>query len=381
MSARSLILGIETSCDDTGVAVIDLSGKVLADKIHSQTSVRMGGVIPTFAMHSHAHNIHKLVTETLEEANVSPDKLTAVAVSNRPGLKGPLLVGTDYAKYMCLKYKLPMIPIHHMEAHALTARMIEPDKTKFPFLVLLISGGHSLLALASDIDQYSVLGYSIDDSPGEALDKCSRMLGIHNLPNMRDMAGGKAVEILANSVNNQTDIEFPVPMRHYRDCRFSFAGVKATVYDYVNRTRVKSDLDCDEIFPQLGGVCAALQHSVTKHLCERLQRGIEYLHMRDILDVNTLVVSGGVASNNYIRQGLRKVTDHYNMATICPPPSLCTDNGVMIAWNGLERWRAKKGIVDFRSALEVGVETRVPLGEDWHPLIEKVGIKCKWIKI
>ena len=192
---------------------------MLADKIHSQTSVRMGGVIPTFAMHSHAHNIHKLVTETLEEANVSPDKLTAVAVSNRPGLKGPLLVGTDYAKYMCLKYKLPMIPIHHMEAHALTARMIEPDKTKFPFLVLLISGGHSLLALASDIDQYSVLGYSIDDSPGEALDKCSRMLGIHNLPNMRDMAGGKAVEILANSVNNQTDIEFPVPMRHYRDCR------------------------------------------------------------------------------------------------------------------------------------------------------------------
>ena len=182
MNIRTLILGIETSCDDTGVAVIDKAGDILAEKIHSQASVRMGGVIPTFAMTSHAHNIHNIVTETLQQAKVSPDQLDAVAVSNRPGLKGPLIVGTDYAKYLCLKYKKPMIPIHHMEAHALTARMIDPDNTKFPFLVLLISGGHSILALATDIDEYKLLGYTVDNSPGECLDKCARMLGLHNLP-------------------------------------------------------------------------------------------------------------------------------------------------------------------------------------------------------
>ena len=158
LNIRTLILGIETSCDDTGVAVIDNNGLILADSIHSQTSSRMGGVIPTFAMNSHAANIHSLVTETLDKANVTPDKLSAVAVSNRPGLKGSLIVGTDYAKYLCLKHKLPMIPVHHMEAHALTARMINSELTQFPFLVLLISGGHCLIALARDIDKYSLLG-------------------------------------------------------------------------------------------------------------------------------------------------------------------------------------------------------------------------------
>ena len=158
LNIRTLILGIETSCDDTGVAVIDNNGQILADSIHSQTSSRMGGVIPTFAMNSHAANIHSLVTETLDKANVTPDKLSAVAVSNRPGLKGSLIVGTDYAKYLCLKHKLPMIPVHHMEAHALTARMINSELTQFPFLVLLISGGHCLIALARDIDKYSLLG-------------------------------------------------------------------------------------------------------------------------------------------------------------------------------------------------------------------------------
>ena len=128
-------------------------------------------------------------------------------------------------------------------------------------------------------------------------------------------------------------------------------------------------------------MCAALQHVVTKHLCERLQRGVEFLQYKDITNVGTLVVSGGVASNSYIRQGLARVADHYNMVTVVPPPSLCTDNGVMIAWNGLERWRQGKGIVAWDRVLEVGVETRVPLGEDWHPRVEEANIKCKWIKL
>ena len=171
-----------------------------------------------------------------------------------------------------------------MEAHALTARLTHPHLTQFPFLVLLISGGHCLLALATDIDQYALLGSSIDNSPGECLDKCSRMLGLHNLPGMRDVAGGRAVEMVAASVDNKTSLEFPVAMRMYRDCRFSFAGTKATIFDHVNkvRTRSSSELDCDEVVPDVGEVCAALQHSVTRHLCQRVQRALEFLSYKEI---------------------------------------------------------------------------------------------------
>ena len=381
LTARSLILGLETSCDDTGVAVIDQSGRVLSQCLHSQTSVRMGGVIPTFAMYSHAATIDHLVMEALNTAQVSASQLQAVAVSNRPGLAGPLKVGTDYAKYLCLKNKLPIIPIHHMEAHALTARLTSQEEIKFPFLVMLISGGHCLLALARDIDDYKLLGTTIDSSPGECLDKCSRMLGLHNLHNMRDVAGGKAIELMARSVENKTSLEFPVAMRSYRDCRFSFTGLKATIHDHIAKANTRTELDCDETVPDIGEVCAALQHSVTKHMCERLQRGIEYLHSIDLEDVTTLVVSGGVASNLYIRSGLEKVAAHYNMSAVFPPPALCTDNGVMVAWNGLERWRLGRGVLDWDKALDVEVVSRCPLGEDWHPRVETAHIKCKWIKL
>ena len=245
-------MGLETSCDDTGVAVIDQAGQVLSHTLHSQNSVRMGGVIPTFALNSHAASIHRLVTEALHTAEVSPAQLEAVAVSNRPGLRGPLTVGTDYAKYLCIKHKLPIIPIHHMEAHALTARLTSETNINFPFLVMLISGGHCLLALARDIDDYKLLGTSIDCSPGECLDKCSRMLGLHNLPGLRDVAGGKAVELIASQVENKTSLEFPVPMRSYRDCRFSFTGLKATIYDHIARVNSERRLDCDEMVPQIG---------------------------------------------------------------------------------------------------------------------------------
>jgi len=380
-TARTLILGLETSCDDTGVAVIDQSGQVLSQRLHSQASVRMGGVIPTFALHSHAATIHHLVTEALHTAEVSPSQLQAVAVSNRPGLKGPLSVGTDYAKYLCLKHQLPIIPIHHMEAHALTARLTSKEEIKFPFLVLLISGGHCLLALARDIDDYKLLGTSIDCSPGECLDKCSRMLGLHNLPGLRDVAGGKAVELVARQAEDTNRLDFPVPMRSYRDCRFSFTGLKATIHDHIAKVKSQTTLDCDEMVPHVGEVCAALQRSVTKHLCERLQRSIEYLHYSDISSVESLVVSGGVASNLAIRAGLEAVASHYNMSAVFPPPSLCTDNGVMVAWNGLERWRRGRGVVHWADCLQVEVRARCPLGEDWHPRVEAASIKCKWIKI
>ena len=306
---RSLILGLETSCDDTGACVMDMSGKVLGESLSTQLSSRMGGVIPTFAMTFHAQRIEGVVTDCMAKAGVRVEDLTALAVTNRPGLKGPLVIGTDYAKYLCMKHKLPMIPIHHMEAHALTARLLTP--VQFPFLVLLISGGHCLLSLATDIDQFELLGTSIDDSPGEALDKCARRLRLHNLPGMRDMSGGKAVELTAAKANGM--VEFPIPMRGYRDCRFSFSGVKATINDYRVNEEKRLELDPDQVLPDVEEVCAGLQYIVTKHLCERVQRGVEFLKYKGVEGVSTLVVSGGVASNMFIRKGLTTVAEHFGM--------------------------------------------------------------------
>jgi len=286
------------------------------------------------------------------------------------------LIGTDYAKYLCMKYQVPMVPVHHMEAHALTARMITP--VMFPFLVLLISGGHCLLALARDIDNYELLGSSVDNSPGEALDKCARNLKLHTLPGMRDIHGGKVVELIAAKA--KTMVEFPVPMRHYRDCRFSFSGVTATINDHRLAEEKRLGIDPDQVLPMVEEVCAGLQYIVTKHLCERLQRGVEFLQYKGVEGVNTLVVSGGVASNMYIRQGLSSVAEHYGMTGVFPPPRLCTDNGVMVAWNGLERWRARRGVVRWQDVLGVQVKYRCPLGVDIHKEVESAAIKCKWIK-
>jgi len=360
-----------------------------------QNTVRLGGVIPTFAMIEHAQVVESVVADCLSQAGAEPADLTAVAVSTRPGMKGSLTVGTDYAKYLCLKHRLPLIPVHHMEAHALTARLpgtahppsIEPAEhsssttVQFPFLVLLISGGHCLLALATDIDQFQVLGSSIDCSPGEILDKAARDLGLHTLPGLRDVAGGRAVELLAEQGGSEPPVHFPIPMRHHRDCRFSFTGLKAAVRDYAATERARLGLDCDQLLPNLGAVCAGLQYSLTKHLVERLQRGVEFLESHRDLQVGSLVVSGGVASNAAVRSGLDIAAHQLGLATVYPHPSLCTDNGVMVAWNGYERWRAGRGVVPWHQALEVAVQSRCPLGADLHQEVLAASIKCKWLKI
>ena len=250
-------------------------------------------------------------------------------------------------RYLCMKHRLPLIPVHHMEAHALTARMERPHLA-FPFLVLLISGGHCLLAHCRDIDQFTLLGSSIDDSPGEALDKCARMLGLHHMPQFRHMSGGAAIEVLARSSHSPRLMS--VPMRGYRDCRFSFAGVKSQIYDIVRL----AGLEPGQRLPEelLADICSGLQHLVTKHLAERVQRGCDFLEQEGELP-GALVVSGGVASNLHIREGLATVAGHYKMEAVFPPPRLCTDNGVMIAWAGLERWRRDRGVVEAGQVLKV----------------------------
>jgi len=376
---RTIVLGIETSCDDTGAAVIDQSGRLLGECISSQLSTRYGGVIPTFAMIFHRDKIEGVVNEALKQAGVGIEDISCVAVTNRPGLKGPLLVGTDYAKYLCSKYNKPMIPIHHMAAHALTVRMEED--VKFPFMILLISGGHCILGIAKDIDDFVLLGASKDDSPGETLDKVARRLRLHSLPNMRDISGGRTLEIFAESGDR---LQFPVgvPLREYKDCNFSFSGLKGHMDYILRRINKTSDFPSHEVLPQARDICASVQYSLTKHLCERVQRGIEFVEYDEMMEVGgTLVVSGGVASNQYIRRSLSHVCQELGWRAVYPKPKLCTDNGIMIGWAGYEFWKQQRGIVQPKDVFDVEVSPKCPLGENISDRVTATNLKCKWIKL
>jgi len=371
-------LGIETSCDDTGAAVIDLQGKLIGEAISTQKSARFGGVIPTIAMFLHKEKIEHVVTEALHQANKSIEEVTVIAVTNRPGLKGPLIIGTDYAKYLCKKYNKPMIPVHHMVAHALTVRL--ENEVNFPFMVLLISGGHCLLGIAKDVDDFVILGSSINDSPGEALDKIARYLRVHNLPGMRDLSGGQVIETLAKDGDPQKR-KLGIPLRDERSCRFSFAGFKGHLH--LKLEQEKRDGKEDFTREELSDFCAGAQYSITKHLCERLQRGIEYSTVMNFMpaQAGTLVVSGGVASNQYIRSSLSKICEHYGWNAIFPRPKLCTDNGVMIGWTGYELWRQGKDIVEPDKVFHVDIFSRCPIGEDNSQDVIDADIKCKWVKV
>ena len=318
---RNFILGIETSCDDTGLAILSESGKILGECIHTQKSTRFGGVIPSFAMAFHAEALPKALHSVIEQAtgerindleNLKNQGVQLIAVTNRPGLSGSLSVGIKFAKYLCLKNKLSMIPIHHMEAHALTARMVQ--EIPFPYLVLLASGGHCLLALAEGVDKFRLLGKQLDNSPGEIIDKISRRLKLHVLrEDLRDLSGGRAMEIVGNDGDPHA-FSFNIPLRNRRSCDFSFAGYRTHVQETLEIIEKQINLEPDTFIPDINSFCASVEYGIAKHLCERVQRGIEYLDIENLwpekngdISKRTLVVSGGVASNQRIRDLLGQV--------------------------------------------------------------------------
>ena len=279
-----------------------------------------------------------------------------------------------------------MIPIHHMEAHALTARM--QHEICFPFLVLLISGGHCLLALAESVNSYKLLGKQIDNSPGQVLDRIARRLKLHMLrPDLRDLSGGKAIETMGKDGDPHL-FRFNIPMRNRRNCDFSFGGFGAHVNETIVKIEQEANLEPDALLPDLPGFCASIEYGVAKQLCERVQRGIEYLDTKSMWEnVNgdkhkrSLVVSGGVASNQRIRDMLQKVCDAFNCRIVAPDPKYCTDNGVMIAWNGLEKHRLCSEVIPHEKVMDVPISPREPFGSDISVEVENAHIKCKWVKV
>jgi N6-L-threonylcarbamoyladenine synthase len=341
------VLGIETSCDETAAAIVTEKGDLLANLVLSQREHdRFGGVVPEIAARAHLHHIDTLVKQALEEARLTFKDLDAVAVTAGPGLIGGVLVGVMTAKAIAAVQNIPVIAINHLEGHALTVRLTET--VPFPYLLLLVSGGHCQLLIVEDVGKYKRLGTTLDDAAGEAFDKTAKLLGL-------GYPGGPAVEKMAmDCMHTAQAIEkFPLPLSMVGKpgCDFSFSGLKTAV------KRIADTLPGAIERSDAADICYSFQHSVSTILNDRTEHAIkEYLALHPQQKHPSLVVAGGVAANKTLRQGLEHLGKKYNIRFVAPPLNLCTDNGAMIAWAGMER--LLRGMTD---PLDFPVYPRWPL--------------------
>ncbi|KYM96298.1 putative O-sialoglycoprotein endopeptidase 2 [Cyphomyrmex costatus] len=372
----AIILGIETSCDDTGCGIVDTTGKILGEAINSQhlTHLKHGGIIPAIAGKMHRQHITTVCEDALRSANLRLRNIDAIATTTKPGLPLSLAVGNEFGKYLCRIGNKPYIPIHHMEAHALTVRI--EQKVYFPYLVLLVSGGHSLLAIVENVDKFYTLGTTLDNAPGEILDKIARRLKLANMPEFSHMNGGQAIENAASKASNPTKFFFEPVLTKKRDCQFSFAGISNKIFKYLNT----ETFDIDDVY----NFCAAVQLSFAKHICLRTQRAMEFINNMNLIsqEKRTLVVSGGVACNNFLAKTLEIVCLERGFKFVRTPPRLCNDNGVMIAWNGAEKWMTNINVLRDREEIEmVSIEKNASFGESWIERVQEANIKCKLVKL
>ena len=324
------ILGIETSCDETAASVVrrhpDGSGEILSDVVLSQLDLHaaFGGVVPELAARSHVTTLDRLVRQALDESAVKLSDIDAIAVTSGPGLIGGLMVGLMTAKAMAMAAGKPFIGINHLEGHALTARLT--DNVAFPYLLLLVSGGHTQIVLVKGVNDYERWGTTIDDALGEAFDKTAKLLGL-------GYPGGPAVEQAALK-GEAKRFRLPVPMRKDPRLDFSFSGLKTAVRQMAEDQAPLSQQTITDL-------CLAFQTSVTASLDDRIAMALDRFAERFGTGSNpALVVAGGVAANRAIRATLETRTAKAGFRFIAPPLHLCTDNAVMIAWAGAERLAA-----------------------------------------
>ncbi|CAH8330341.1 unnamed protein product [Eruca vesicaria subsp. sativa] len=332
-----IVLGIETSCDDTAAAVVRGNGEILSQVISSQAELlaQYGGVAPKQAEEAHSRVIDKVVQDALDKSNLTEKDLSAVAVTIGPGLGLCLRVGVQKARRVAGAFNLPIVGVHHMEAHALVARLVEHELS-FPFMALLISGGHNIIVLAHKLGQYTQLGTTVDDAIGEAFDKTAKWLGL----DLR-RSGGPAVEELALE-GDSNSVKFNVPMKNHKDCNFSYAGLKTQVRLAIEAREIDGQCPVSSATKEdrrnRADIAASFQRVAVLHLEEKCERAIEWA-LKLEPSIKHMVVSGGVASNQYVRFRLNNIVENKNLKLVCPPPNLCTDNGVMVAWTGLEHFR------------------------------------------
>ena len=327
-----LVLGIETTCDETAAAVVrakpDGGGEILSNEIMSQIAqhAAYGGVVPEIAARAHVDYIDKLVARALAHAGVKLAQMDGIAAAAGPGLIGGVLVGLTTGKALALATRKPFIAVNHLEAHALTARLT--DGIDFPFLLLLVSGGHTQLVAVKGVGQYERLGATVDDAAGEAFDKVAKMLGL-------PYPGGPLVEREA-AKGDAARFAFPRPMKGRAKPDFSFSGLKTAVRMEAERIAPLTGTDVSDL-------CASFQAAVVDVMVDRSRAALRLFRQR-AGHPTALVVAGGVAANEGVRRAMQRFCGETGLRLVLPPLDLCTDNGAMIAWTGIER--LKLGLVD-----------------------------------
>ncbi|MFS1423794.1 tRNA (adenosine(37)-N6)-threonylcarbamoyltransferase complex transferase subunit TsaD [Shewanella sp. 10N.286.48.B5] len=329
------VLGIETSCDETGIAVYDDEQGLLSHALYSQVKLHAdyGGVVPELASRDHVRKIIPLIKQALKEANSTVDDIDGIAFTKGPGLIGALLVGACVGRSLAYSWDKPAIGVHHMEGHLL-APMLEGDAPEFPFLALLVSGGHSMLVQVEGIGRYQVLGESVDDAAGEAFDKTAKLMGL-------DYPGGPRLAKLA-AKGVEAGYKFPRPMTDKPGLNFSFSGLKT-----FTANTIAKEPDDEQT---RANIARAFEEAVVDTLAIKCQRALKQT------GYNRLVVAGGVSANTRLRENLATMMAKLNGEVFYPRGEFCTDNGAMIAFAGLQRLKA--GQVE---SLEVEGKPRWPL--------------------
>jgi N6-L-threonylcarbamoyladenine synthase len=330
------VLGIETSCDETGIAIYHAKQGLCNHLLYSQVEMHSdyGGVVPELASRDHIRKLVPLIKQSLQESQLKSSDLNGIAYTAGPGLMGALLVGAATARSLAWTWQIPAIAVHHMEGHLL-APMLEENPPEFPFVALLISGGHTLLVQVEGIGHYRLLGESLDDAAGEAFDKTAKMLGL-------GYPGGPKLSALAEHGNPQ--IKFPRPMTDRPGLDFSFSGLKTFTMNTLNAGQ-KTDQDKADI-------AAAFQNAVSDTLSIKCQRALKQTGLKK------LVVAGGVSANKQIRALLTEMADKEKAQIYFPRLQFCTDNGAMIAYAGCQRLLAGQ-----YEGLEIFARPRWPISE------------------
>ena len=334
------ILGIETSCDETAASVVtrnsDGEPQLLSNVILSQIDEHseFGGVVPEIAARAHLSAIDHIIMAALDEAGLDLSMIDGIGVTSGPGLVGGLMVGLMTAKALSASRGVPYLGVNHLEGHALTARLT--DEVSYPYLLLLVSGGHSQIVRVDGLGSYTRLATTIDDAVGEAFDKTAKLLGL-------GFPGGPNVEKAAKT-GNASRFKFPMPLRGQETLNMSFSGLKTAIRTQAQKLVPLSDQD-------IADLCASMQKTVAEILANRCERA-----MTQCEGIDTLVVAGGVASNTEIRARLDALCEQNNYKLIAPPLKLCTDNAAMIAWAALERFERGE-----KSDISLAPRSRWPL--------------------
>ena len=310
------ILGIETSCDETGVAIYHSKRGLIHHLLYSQIEMHSeyGGVVPELASRDHIRKLIPLIKQLLHESDLTKSNITAIAYTAGPGLMGALLVGAATAQSLAFAWQIPAVAVHHMEGHLL-APMLEENPPKFPFVALLISGGHTLLIKVASVGQYELLGESLDDAAGEAFDKTAKLLDL-------SYPGGVKLSELAKF--GQARFRFPRPMTDRPGLNFSFSGLKTFALNTFQ--------NCDKTDQDKADIALAFQNAVADTLAIKCRRALQQTHLK------TLVVAGGVSANTKIRATLTEIVAKESGEVFFPRPEFCTDNGAMIAYAGYRRF-------------------------------------------